>query len=185
MGNAYICSSQPNSSTRKNTCFIACTSKKTNTGTRSRKYGVQVHTTPCEFCKKAVDIQVYSHHTKMCDNNPINIRTPCEFCNEKWPSDLLAKHSIYCPQNPENMKLTCSHCRRQIRMKYYEDHLQQCQVLFENCLQPEQECPICLCEIKNNDAVRSLGCLHKYHEKCIADWSKQRKNCPLCRTDIP
>jgi len=183
MGNAYKCGSQNSRSSRKSKCFIACNSK--NTISRSGNNGAQNQNTPCEFCGRPVIIQGYAHHTKMCDKNPINIRTPCEFCQEKWPSDLLGKHVLYCPQNPENMKLTCYNCKSQIRMKQYEAHLKKCQKLFENCIQPEQECPICLCEIKKSDAIRFLVCLHKYHEKCIADWNKRAKNCPICRTATP
>lgn len=40
------------------------------------------------------------------------------------------------------------------------------------------ECSICLQECKT--FIR-LKCNHKFHEKCIKDWSQQAYRCPLCR----
>jgi len=163
----------------------------------------------CEFCRNEIEIAVYMDHLKKCPQSPANRHTPCPFCQEKLPGDLVIKHAEFCNKNPENIKTTCPSCRRQYRMKHYEIHLKECagvhsqnqrktQIPQINSLHPkpselsmkqsvclpENECPICLCEIKKSDNVRFLACFHKYHNKCITDWSKKQSVCPICQIDI-
>ncbi len=138
------------------------------------------HDTLCEFCGEIVNIERYDYHAKRCKSNPINIRAPCSFCEKEFPSDLATKHVIYCSQNPENIKSIHS----QSQVKNIKPQLKE----YKKQMVDDKsggDCPICLCEIKKSDSVRFLSCLHKYHEKCIADWTKQNKNCPICRTSIP
>ncbi len=47
----------------------------------------------------------------------------------------------------------------------------------------DNECSICLAEFKNSD-VAVLDCRHKYHFKCIFQWSTQSNQCPMCRCDM-
>lgn len=47
----------------------------------------------------------------------------------------------------------------------------------------ESECPICYNELKDVDVV-TLDCTHKYHFKCIFQWSTQSNQCPMCRCDL-
>ena len=61
-----------------------------------------------------------------------------------------------------------------------------------------QSCIICLEEFKSNETkndsekkellekedVSTLDCGHKFHKKCIDDWSKKEQSCPLCRAKI-
>ena len=46
---------------------------------------------------------------------------------------------------------------------------------FEN-----SECIICLEEMKKNEIVIILRCGHSYHKKCLFEWFKKKKICPLC-----
>ena len=50
----------------------------------------------------------------------------------------------------------------------------------------EDECMICLEPLKNNVAV--LSCGHKYHYRCIQQWSNKIKTytklCSVCDTDV-
>jgi hypothetical protein len=32
--------------------------------------------------------------------------------------------------------------------------------------------------------VKALACSHKFHEKCINNWLKQKLLCPLCKEKI-
>jgi len=32
----------------------------------------------------------------------------------------------------------------------------------------------------NNDTIQIIECLHEFHKKCIDEWFKTKKQCPLC-----
>ncbi|XLV00871.1 hypothetical protein S245_015208 [Arachis hypogaea] len=43
-------------------------------------------------------------------------------------------------------------------------------------------CCVCLSRLKDEDEIRVLPCLHKFHKVCVNRWLKGRhKTCPLCR----
>ena len=46
---------------------------------------------------------------------------------------------------------------------------------FEN-----NECIICLDNMKIGEKIKILDCGHIYHYNCINDWFKRKKECPLC-----
>ena len=45
-------------------------------------------------------------------------------------------------------------------------------------------CPICFVEYKEGDSLIKLNCSHIYHKKCVFDWFKKNRNCPLCRLSV-
>ena len=49
-----------------------------------------------------------------------------------------------------------------------------------------KQCGICLDDIKCNEWVRTLGCNHFFHKKCVDPWivKKQNNSCPLCRKKV-
>lgn len=47
----------------------------------------------------------------------------------------------------------------------------------------DKECSICYSEFKDSD-ITVLDCKHKFHFRCIFQWSNQSKHCPLCRCDL-
>lgn len=47
-----------------------------------------------------------------------------------------------------------------------------------------KECIICMCDLKLNDDVRYLPCLHTYHRACIDDWLMRSFVCPSCLRPI-
>jgi hypothetical protein len=49
---------------------------------------------------------------------------------------------------------------------------------------PENVCPICIDEFKENEYQKTLNCNHCFHKKCINRWLKKQKHCPLCRKNI-
>lgn len=174
-----------------------CEEKSLRTGRREEE--IVSTKIDCEFCQQGVEIGVYMDHLRRCPQSPANRHTPCPFCAEKLPSDLVIKHAEFCNKNPENIKVICNGCRKQFKPRQYEIHVKECLSLMKKpeapmretqnllkqsvCL-PENECPICLCEIKKSDNVRFLACFHKYHNKCITDWSKKQSVCPICQTKI-
>jgi len=173
-----------------------CEEKSLRTGRREEE--VVSTKIDCEFCQQGVEIGVYMEHLRRCPQSPANRHTPCPFCSEKLPGDLVTKHAEFCNKNPENIKVVCNGCHKQFKSKQYEIHVKECLGLVkkpeislresqnwgkQSCL-PENECPICLCEIKKSDNVRFLQCFHKYHDKCISDWSKKQNVCPICQTRI-
>lgn len=46
---------------------------------------------------------------------------------------------------------------------------------FEN-----NECIICLENMIKGDKIKILRCGHIYHYKCIDEWFKRKRECPLC-----
>jgi len=47
----------------------------------------------------------------------------------------------------------------------------------------KEECTICLENLGNYD-IAMLSCGHKYHHKCILDWSNNSKNnCCICNNN--
>lgn len=48
---------------------------------------------------------------------------------------------------------------------------------------PEQ-CPICIENFKTGDKVRTLPCLHQFHEGCVDNWLRNKNTCPICKHQI-
>ncbi len=48
----------------------------------------------------------------------------------------------------------------------------------------QKRCLICLEAFQNNDYVGYLPCIHIFHKKCIDEWVKSKKTCPLCMNRI-
>ncbi|CAK9136614.1 unnamed protein product [Ilex paraguariensis] len=46
--------------------------------------------------------------------------------------------------------------------------------------QPET-CVICLAEYEDLEQIATLDCGHEYHMKCIGQWLRKGKCCPLCK----
>ncbi|CAF2119263.1 unnamed protein product [Rotaria magnacalcarata] len=48
---------------------------------------------------------------------------------------------------------------------------------------PEENiCSICMDNYEQNQTLRRLPCLHRYHKDCIDNWLKTSNLCPICRT---
>ncbi|XP_023754762.1 E3 ubiquitin ligase BIG BROTHER-related [Lactuca sativa] len=48
----------------------------------------------------------------------------------------------------------------------------------------EESCVICQENFKFGKRVISLPCSHQYHSKCISEWLKLKKNCPICQKEV-
>jgi hypothetical protein len=48
----------------------------------------------------------------------------------------------------------------------------------------ETSCNICFNEFDNERDMRILRCGHYYHSDCVIEWSRVKRSCPKCRTDI-
>lgn len=46
---------------------------------------------------------------------------------------------------------------------------------FEN-----NECIICLERMNIGEKIKILNCGHMYHNECINEWFKRKRECPLC-----
>ncbi|TVT99608.1 hypothetical protein EJB05_55038, partial [Eragrostis curvula] len=47
------------------------------------------------------------------------------------------------------------------------------------------ECAVCLEGYAIGDALRTMPCNHDFHERCIVDWLRVSRMCPLCRFKLP
>eukprot|EP00826_Nyctotherus_ovalis_P021628 TRINITY_DN17018_c0_g2_i7.p3 TRINITY_DN17018_c0_g2~~TRINITY_DN17018_c0_g2_i7.p3 ORF type:complete len:120 (+),score=49.56 TRINITY_DN17018_c0_g2_i7:205-564(+) len=45
-------------------------------------------------------------------------------------------------------------------------------------------CSICLDKFKAGDLVKTLECLHTFHQKCLDPWLHENLVCPLCRNPL-
>ncbi|XP_060078683.1 E3 ubiquitin-protein ligase RNF38-like [Ylistrum balloti] len=48
----------------------------------------------------------------------------------------------------------------------------------------DHECRICLSTFSEGEAVKTLPCLHMYHQSCIDNWLKRKGDCPICREHV-
>ena len=61
-------------------------------------------------------------------------------------------------------------------------------------VQPEEEektdievnltCPICLCELGQDEYIYNIACKHLFHIDCLEQWYARRKTCPICKQHI-
>ncbi|KAF5195219.1 hypothetical protein FRX31_015194 [Thalictrum thalictroides] len=50
-------------------------------------------------------------------------------------------------------------------------------------LDSEDVCAICI-EDMEGDEVRTIGCNHTFHNKCISKWVEEKATCPSCRFNM-
>jgi len=48
----------------------------------------------------------------------------------------------------------------------------------------KNSCTICLNEFKQGETIKTLPCLHIYHNTCIDEWMHVSRTCPVCKTSI-
>lgn len=46
------------------------------------------------------------------------------------------------------------------------------------------QCMICVEPFAKGDVLRTLPCLHRYHQRCIDEWLKRSNACPICKHDV-
>lgn len=46
------------------------------------------------------------------------------------------------------------------------------------------ECTICISNYVDGESVRRLRCFHMFHTKCVDNWLKDNRLCPVCRTKL-
>ena len=45
----------------------------------------------------------------------------------------------------------------------------------------EKQCAICWENLNPSQSSVLLGCSHRFHYKCLAEWAKRSSQCPMCR----
>jgi hypothetical protein len=45
-------------------------------------------------------------------------------------------------------------------------------------------CSICLGPVEDGDTVRTLFCLHQFHQNCVDNWLRHNASCPICKASI-
>jgi len=46
------------------------------------------------------------------------------------------------------------------------------------------DCSICLVEFSDDNDISITNCKHIFHNDCIVEWSKYKKDCPICRENL-
>lgn len=47
-----------------------------------------------------------------------------------------------------------------------------------------EDCVICQMGYSSGDRLTTLPCQHQYHSKCIREWLKVSKDCPVCKKEV-
>jgi len=47
----------------------------------------------------------------------------------------------------------------------------------------DEICAVCIENLKIKEMVKILGCMHKFHTKCIGQWLETSVRCPVCNSD--
>lgn len=53
--------------------------------------------------------------------------------------------------------------------------------LPQNAEEEHTSCRVCLSAYEDGETLRTLPCLHSFHQACIDPWLRGRKDCPLCK----
>ena len=91
-------------------------------------------------------------------------------CHHTFDSDCLAKWLTY--------KSSCPLCYKMLPDRSL------CEVSQEEVVPDEPICPICReCLECPEEPVSITPCLHRFHSKCLSQWSNSSSNpaCPMCR----
>ena len=54
----------------------------------------------------------------------------------------------------------------------------------EKLPQELRSCCVCLEDVQKGEQVRTLPCLHTFHDACAVEWLRKKKTCPLCQFAI-
>ena len=46
------------------------------------------------------------------------------------------------------------------------------------------ECAVCIAELKGDETVRVLPCVHVFHQACVDTWFSRSQSCPTCKQDV-
>ncbi|KAL5205097.1 hypothetical protein ABZP36_009968 [Zizania latifolia] len=49
----------------------------------------------------------------------------------------------------------------------------------------QAECAVCLEDFEADDKLKMMPCSHSFHDRCISDWLRVSRTCPLCRHALP
>lgn len=47
------------------------------------------------------------------------------------------------------------------------------------------ECPICMCQIEQDEETMVTPCNHAFHRECLQRWMEEQLACPVCRAQLP
>jgi len=94
----------------------------------------------------------------------------CESCNEQIPLPLFEQHML-------------DHDHGKIKEKKPEnnDYSKLVRIKFDGKGE-EQDCKICFNLFKPKEILICLKCMHKFHEACFMQWTKEKSICPVCRS---
>jgi hypothetical protein len=62
--------------------------------------------------------------------------------------------------------------------------IKYCNVDDNNKTSDNIMCSICLTVFENECDVSLTKCKHVFHTDCIKEWSRYKKDCPICRKDL-
>jgi hypothetical protein len=149
----------------------------------------------CDWC-----LRIYSENEHLLPINPYKHSLYCLLtCSlnsllEKYELPILDPYSgcILDPSGEgdfmifeEGMLSNYKDIENKIKFNIFMNKMEHIYIEYQNKykklknVKSETPCGICLEKIEN--LGKELPCEHAFHESCIQNWLKIRKNCPLCR----
>lgn len=105
------------------------------------------------------------------------------------------KRKQYVPVNSNVRKIAIGNKRYYLLDKHRVTEFIQCDLIKykpkpsqeqQKQLQQQQQqcCVICIESFNKKQKLIQLNCKHAFHSKCILQWTRTKKNCPLCQKKI-
>ena len=93
-------------------------------------------------------------------------------------------NDILFPSNPNNISQNESNLNKGLEQKII-NNLPETKIKDVSKLTSEKRnCVICLEEFMKDEYLTCLPCIHAFHSKCIKEWLKRSKECPICKFKI-
>ena len=113
-----------------------------------------------------------SHHRNLDIHNVSSSLLIIERMWEEAGSDER-QIETYDPDNKDDIFAVFSHRITDLRFKYST---------LPSKKRPT-DCSICYEVFNKDEEVIKLDCRHVFHEKCLLDWFKHNRTCPMCRVE--
>ena len=125
-------------------------SKRQNQRETAKFFGTEINESEC----------VLDHNKSESSTNSVNIRTSVTMSGKAW--------KVFC------CYLHCGKSSRGTPRLLMEN------AKFTNQFQLDDQCVVCLEPLTTSERVVELCCSHKFHKRCILQWSENNPKCPLC-----
>lgn len=158
----------------------------------------------CKNCNKSVSLETYESHIRVCARSqPVNNQLFSLMNNNnnarRRPFNANANRNALNELDVETRKmrelmllmhlLLSQRVQEEKGLKNEEinDNTILCKYDVEknaSLIEDYKKCSICQCDFEQDEEIRILICLHRYHKECADAWLNKKSWCPLCRKNV-